>query len=137
MTTVYIIPKGADFYDAKAMPQVELRDGGIWAKTPLGMLPFCDRTLLEAKGLDPVKVAKTGTAAQHPDCFLTLGINPGGTQVLTKEEYQAESSHRLKATMDAVHPHLFDLYQKYGTWEKADAVEDVYAADVLRKYQEQ
>lgn len=135
MTTVYIISKNTDFYAAKAMPQVELRDGGIWAKTPLGMLPFCDRTLLEAKGLDPVKVAKTGTAAQHPDCFLRLGVNPGGTQVFTKEEYQAESAVRLKATMDAKHPHLYAFYKKYTTWEKADAAEDVYAADVLRQYQ--
>lgn len=135
MTVVYIIPKNADFYDAKRIAQCELKDGGIWGKTPKGMLPFCDRTLLEAKGLDPAQVAKDGTASQYPECFLRVGTNPGGTQVLTEQEYKAESDSRLKATMDAKHPHLYAFYKKYTTWEKADAVEDVYAADVLRQYQ--
>lgn len=137
MSVVYIIPAGKDFYDAKRIIQCELKDNGIWVKTPLGMLPFSDRTLLEAKGLDPAKVAKAGTAAQYPDCFLTLGTNPGGTKVLTEAEYKAESAIRLKAIMDAFHPHLYDLYKQYGTWQNADRQEQVYAADILRQYQNQ
>ncbi|NJM74882.1 MAG: hypothetical protein HC852_02820 [Acaryochloridaceae cyanobacterium RU_4_10] len=68
--------------------EAELRDGGIWVKTPKGKLPMCDSSKLKSQGLDPVAVAKAGEMHKYPDCWLKLGQNPGGAIVYLAEEYR-------------------------------------------------
>lgn len=142
-TTVYVIQKGKTVQEAVRV-FCELKEGGIWAKTTLGLLPACDRSLLEAKGVDPAQVAKQGSAAQYPDCWLKIGLNPGGSEVMLESEYQAcrEISERaakaqLHAEMAAFHAFLPEYYRRYKTAERAYEAEDVHANDVLRQWEAQ
>jgi hypothetical protein len=86
---------------------INLRDGGLWAKTPKGDMPMCDSSLLKSKGLDPVLVAKKGQMEQHPDCWLKLGQNPGGSFVYLAEDYRKfEEASRLEKRDAIIQSHI-------------------------------
>jgi hypothetical protein len=97
MQTVTIIRNG----QIKMTLPVEVHsDGSIWARSTAGMQPVVSQDKMIAAGISKAQMTKwikSGRLTEATTCALHVGINPGGTEVLTPAEYETRMAPQLAA----------------------------------------
>lgn len=101
MQTVTIIRNG----EIKMTVPVEVHsDGSIWARSSAGMQPVVSADKMAAAGISKEQMAKwirAGRLAEATACALHMGVNPGGTEVLTPQEAEARLAPQRAAEAEA------------------------------------